>query len=200
VKYVAFTDPAGGSGGDSFTVAIAHAERRGDVVVFVLDLLREKKPPFSPESTVAQFAEVLKAYRCTRVTGDRYAGEWPREQFRKHGVEYAVSELAKSELYREALPLINSGRVELLDNPRLFAQLGALERRTGRGGRDSIDHAPGAHDDLANAAAGALVLAAKHGRVVMWTPAHLVAMSSGLRGASHWSVGAAGMGRVDEDD
>jgi len=32
-----------------------------------------------------------------------------------------------------------------------------LERRTAQGGRDSIDHPPGAHDDLANAAAGALV-------------------------------------------
>ena len=29
-----------------------------------------------------------------------------------------------------------------------------LERRTARGGRDSIDHAPGAHDDVANAVAG----------------------------------------------
>jgi hypothetical protein len=34
-----------------------------------------------------------------------------------------------------------------------------LERRTSRGGRDSIDHAPGSHDDLANAAAGAIVAA-----------------------------------------
>jgi hypothetical protein len=48
----------------------------------------------------------------------------------------------------------------LLDHPRLATQLVGLERRTARGGRDSIDHAPGAHDDIANAAAGALVLAA----------------------------------------
>jgi hypothetical protein len=38
-------------------------------------------------------------------------------------------------------------------------QLTSLERRTSRGGRDSIDHAPGAHDDIANAVAGALVQA-----------------------------------------
>ena len=44
----------------------------------------------------------------------------------------------------------------LLDHPRLIAQLGGLERRTARGGKDSIDHAPGAHDDVANAAAGVL--------------------------------------------
>jgi len=48
----------------------------------------------------------------------------------------------------------------LLDVPRLASQLCGLERRTARGGKDSIDHGPGAHDDLANAAAGALLLAA----------------------------------------
>ncbi len=55
--------------------------------------------------------------------------------------------------------MINCGQVELLDHPRLFAQLCRLERRTARSGRDTIDHAPGAHDDLAKAAAGALVIA-----------------------------------------
>jgi hypothetical protein len=49
--------------------------------------------------------------------------------------------------------------VDLLDVLRLHVQLVCLERRASRGGRDSIDHAPGAHDDLANAAAGALVRA-----------------------------------------
>jgi hypothetical protein len=44
--------------------------------------------------------------------------------------------------------------VDLLEDARLFAQIVGLERRTARGGRDSIDHAPGAHDDLANAVAG----------------------------------------------
>jgi hypothetical protein len=63
-------------------------------------------------------------------------------------------------IYGELLPILNSGRAELLDHPRLTTQLCGLERRTARGGRDSIDHAPGGHDDLANAAAGALVAAA----------------------------------------
>jgi hypothetical protein len=53
--------------------------------------------------------------------------------------------------------MLNSRRVELLDHPKLVAQLVGLERRTARSGRDSIDHAPGAHDDVANAAAGALL-------------------------------------------
>ena len=92
--------------------------------------------------------------------GDRYAGEWPTEGFRKAGITYEPSANPKSTLYGEALPHLNSGKCELLDHSRLAAQIVGLERRTARGGRDSIDHPPGAHDDLANAALGALVLAA----------------------------------------
>jgi hypothetical protein len=94
------------------------------------------------------------------VTGDRFGGEWPAERFRRHRVTYASAEKPKSQLYGEFLPLLNSGVVELLDDKRLVAQFLALERRTAWGGRDSIDHAPGQHDDVVNAAAGALVLAA----------------------------------------
>lgn len=68
--------------------------------------------------------------------------------------------MPKSELYRFLLPMINAGRAELLDHSVLRAQLLGLERRVARSGRDSIDHAPGGHDDAANVAAGALVLAA----------------------------------------
>ena len=93
------------------------------------------------------------------MTGDRYGGEWPRERFRVYGIDYEVSDKAKSDIYRDALPLQRSGRVELLDLPRLTAQLCGLERRAARSGRDSIDHAPCAHDDVANAVAGALVIA-----------------------------------------
>ena len=103
-----------------------------------------------------EFAETLKRYRITKVHGDRYGGEWPREQFRKNGVNYENADRTKSELFIDMLPLINSRGVDLLDNDRLMHQLISLERRTTRSGKDSIDHPPGAHDDLANAAAGAL--------------------------------------------
>ena len=80
-----------------------------------------------------------------------------KQPFRLHGINYQVADKSKSDLYRDALPLINSGKVELLDHPKLVAQLCQLERRVTRAGKDSIDHPPGAHDDLANAAAGVLV-------------------------------------------
>lgn len=160
VKYHAFTDPSGGSR-DSFTLAIAHADRRTGHAV--LDCLREVRPPFSPAEVVAEFAEVLSSYGIRAVTGDRYAGEWPRERFREHRINYEPSERTKSDIYRDVLPLLNSGQVELLHHSRLTSQLLGLERRTARGGRDSIDHAPGGHDDVANAAAGVLVLVPRKG-------------------------------------
>jgi hypothetical protein len=153
VNYVAFVDPSGGSA-DSFTLAVAHRDgERG-----VLDCIRERRPPFSPDAVVAEFAALLKSYRVTTIRGDRYAGLWPSDRFRAHGIRYQPAEQPKSELYGALLPLLNAGRVELLDERRLVTQLLGLERHTARGGRDSIDHAPGnAHDDVVNACAGALV-------------------------------------------
>jgi hypothetical protein len=154
VRYYAFVDPSGGSG-DSMSLAIGH--RENDIVV--VDALREIKPPFSPKSVVGEFSALLKSYRVSKITGDRYAGEWPRERFRGHGISYEPAQKSKSDIYRDLLPVINSRKLDLLDDTRLLTQLVGLERRTARGGRDSIDHAPGAHDDLANAMAGLAVVA-----------------------------------------
>ena len=159
VFYIAAIDPAGGSGADSKTVTIAHAELRDDVVVIVVDAVREVKPPFSPEAVVADFATLLHTYNVTAITGDRWGGEWPREAFAKQGIVYEIAAKPKSDVYRDVLPLLNSGRVELLDHPRLLAQFAALERRTARGGRESIDHPPHSHDDLANSTALAVDVA-----------------------------------------
>jgi hypothetical protein len=52
----------------------------------------------------------------------------------------------------------------LLDNQVLIGQLCALERSTGPSGRDRIDHPRGAHDDLCNAACGAICLATQKRR------------------------------------
>ncbi|HUY84048.1 MAG TPA: hypothetical protein VMU86_05705, partial [Steroidobacteraceae bacterium] len=176
IHYFGFTDPAGGSGSDSMTLSIAHRDRGG---CSILDCIREVRPPFGPEVIVAQFAATLKSYGVKRVVGDHYAGEWPREQFRKHGVDYITSDNPKSAIYLECLPLLNSGKVELLDDPRLVAQLCGLERRTARSGRDTIDHAPSAHDDVCNATLGALLAAsaAKSASMIM-SPKALRKMTS----------------------
>ena len=163
-NYVAFCDPSGGSN-DSFTLAIAHGDKDGRGI---LDVIREQRPPFSPDAVVQEFTALLKRYGIMKVQGDRYGGDWPAERFRAHGMTYEQSERPKSQIYGELLPLLNSGRVELLDHPRLVAQLCDLERRTSRAGKDSIDHGPGGgHDDIANAVAGALLLA-QDGGSLLW--------------------------------
>ena len=139
-----------------------------------VDVIREVAPArrggsFSPEAVVAEFADVCKRYGITRVTGDKYALQWVGELFRRYGIIYDATAKPKSDLYRDLLPLINAGRVRLLDNKRLVHQLLGLERTITKSGNDTIGHAktPGAHDDVANAVAGALLLAmAKQPQVV----------------------------------
>jgi hypothetical protein len=155
VQYVAFTDPSGGSH-DSFTLAVGH--REGERLI--LDVCRGMRPPFDPSQVVAEFAKLLKSYRVYSVHGDRYSGQWVVEAFEKVVIHYRHSELVKSELYLECLPLFSQGCVDLLDAPPLAVELQQLERRTARSGRDSVDHPPQGHDDHANVACGCLALLA----------------------------------------
>ena len=85
-------------------------------------------------------------------------GEFPRELFGKHGIAYDLAKQTKSELYRDLLPLLNSGRIVLPRNDRLQGQIVGLERRTSAVGRDTISHPDRGHDDVANAVAGAAAL------------------------------------------
>lgn len=153
VAYRAFVDMSGGSSDDT-VLAIAHydavTKRR------VVDLLecQAGRPPFSPRAAVKKFAGILKDWGLSKVTGDAYAGQTFREDFREHGVEYAVCSRPKSELYDELEPALNAGEVELLDIGELQEQLLTLVIRGAK-----IDHQPGDHDDFANAAAGAIWLA-----------------------------------------
>jgi hypothetical protein len=138
-KYYAFADPSGGSaGGDSYTLAIGHAEKD----VMVINAIREAVPPFSPEGVTASQAEVCQMYKVREVTGDHYAAQWPVEAWRKAGITYKQSEAPKSDLYLQALPVFTSGKAEIPDHTRLIRQLRGLERRTARSGKDSVDHTP----------------------------------------------------------
>lgn len=151
-RYSAFADPSGGRS-DAFTMAIAH--RAGERLV--LDAVRSVAPPFDPDEAVRSMVETLREYGLGEVLGDQYAAEWTVSTFRKYGITYRASERSRSDIYLEILPQFSRGAVELLDLPQLRMQLLLLERRTRSGGRDSVDHPRGAHDDLANSVCGALL-------------------------------------------
>ena len=106
-----------------------------------------------------EFSDFLKSYGISGVFGDNYGGEWPKAEFAKNGINYELSELHKSELYLNLIPVLCSRKVELLDNEKLKNELRRLERRRGRSGRDTIDHPPRGSDDVANAVAGVVSLA-----------------------------------------
>jgi hypothetical protein len=104
----------------------------------------------------------MRSYRCSTCYGDKYAGEFTVEAFRGHGIHYEHSLWNRSEIYLDMLPLINSRAVAFLDNERMQMQFVSLERTSVRGStRDRVDHPRGFHDDIANAAAGALIHAFK---------------------------------------
>lgn len=159
VQYMGAVDVAGG-GSDEFTAAIAHLE---DEKVVIDCVLGEKG---NPAEIAAKYATIFKRYRIREITGDRYAADWPVQEFKKHGLRLKPSPLSRSELYLELLPMLLTGEVELPPCDLLLNQFSALERRTSRSGRDVIDHpnTKGSHDDRANVAALAAVMAGRFER------------------------------------
>ncbi|MGO9048355.1 MAG: hypothetical protein ACLQFW_15960 [Xanthobacteraceae bacterium] len=196
--YEAFCDPSGAAR-DAMVLSIGHRSSEG---IPVLDVLRVRTPPFSPDQVTAEFAALLKVYGCHKIVGDKYGGEWPAERFKHYGIEYVAADRSKSDYYTDFLAILNSGRCELLDHPGLISQLCSLERRTARSGKDSIDHPPNQHDDIANATAGLLVGLASKVRPMIITAAMVnqIAAASGrygggFGGGTQWSdIGS--MGRM----
>ncbi|MBA7493270.1 hypothetical protein ES702_03827 [subsurface metagenome] len=157
VRYHGFCDPSGGRK-DSMALGITHRNKDEKIIV---DLIRESRPPFSPDDVVREFAKVLKKYGIYQCFGDSYSAEWVASSFRKNGIMYEISPSSKSELYLGLLPLLSNFAVEILDDKVLKGQLRSLERYPKSGGRDRIDHPGGCHDDVSNVVAGAALLASK---------------------------------------
>lgn len=154
IKYQAFVDMSGGSGDDA-TLGISHKNDDGNPVLDFIDK-QAGKAPFNPRKAVTKFAGIMREYRVSRVVGDAYAGETFRRDFEDEGISYTKSPLTKSGLYEQLEPIVNAGNVELLDHPTLESQLLTLVSRGNK-----VDHQSGDHDDHANAAAGAIYLAAE---------------------------------------
>lgn len=180
VAYVAAVDPSGG-GADAFTLAIGHAER-SKVVVDAVQAWRNREG-VTLDETVQEIAVICRRYGISRVVGDKYAGDWPVERFRFAGITYlhplhkpgvltyewqdrvdsSDRYMNRSEVYLEAVQFFAGYQIEIPDDPLLIRELRMLQRSARQGGRDVIDHAPGAHDDRANVAALVAVLAGRRG-------------------------------------
>jgi hypothetical protein len=150
-SYKAFVDASGGRH-DHYTLAIGHKE--GERIV--IDVCRGVAPPFDPQEATEQYAKLVKEYRCLSVAGDNFAQEWVAGAWSRCGVRYVRSELPRSQIYLECLPLFARGLVALPDHTRLLRELRLLERHTHRSGRDTVDHGKNGSDDYSNAVCGVL--------------------------------------------
>jgi hypothetical protein len=155
LRYFGFIDASSGRS-DSYCGAVA--SRDGDLGI--LHAVVEVPAPANPVTATATVAALMKSYGITEVFGDRYAVGFVAAELAKHGLTLQHTTKSRSDLYRELLPALRSQRVRLLDDERAAAQFAGLERRALSAGGERIDHPAGGKDDLANAIAGALVMAA----------------------------------------
>jgi hypothetical protein len=155
--YICFVDMSAGRH-DASTICIMHAEGSRDQPRYIVDVIRGHRAPHDPAIVAQEFAALAKQYRCAKITGDAFAGEWVSGTFRNAGSSYVTAELPRSGLYLEGLPLFSRGQVSFPEHKQLIRELRCLERSTHRSGKDSVDHpkGAGASDDYANSLFGAL--------------------------------------------
>jgi hypothetical protein len=78
----------------------------------VLDAIRERKAPFSPEGVVEEFAALIKSYRCSKLSGDKYAGEWPQDLLHTLG-SYSCAKVGQyTTMFDEASKPALGGRLQ----------------------------------------------------------------------------------------
>jgi hypothetical protein len=152
IDYWCFADMSGGRA-DFSACCLSHLE--GERVV--VDVIRGR--PGDPGAATEEYAVLAKQYRCTRITGDNYGADLVSGPYRELGMEYAVSPLVRSEIYLATLPTWTRGMVSMPNHAATIRELRMLERKVARSGRDSVNHAPGQHDDHANSLCGAIYLA-----------------------------------------
>jgi hypothetical protein len=149
--YVGFSDSSGGRH-DHFTLAIGHKENDR----CICDVITGRAPLFDPQEVVAQYAKLLKDYGITNICGDNYSAAWVETAWSDNGIRYERSEINKSQIYLEALPLFMRGAVSIPDHARLIRELRLLERRASRAGKDVVDHGRSGSDDYPNSLCGML--------------------------------------------
>jgi hypothetical protein len=158
VTYAAGVDTSGG-GGDTFALVVAHQEsgkdgRKGRVLVDLVCGWRNVRNRLT--AVVQEIARLVKPYGIVRVTGDKYGASWVKERFLEAGLLYQDAPQDTSQTLQETEPLLAGGLIELPDHKDLTQELLGLERTLHPGGRVTIQHPPGRHDDYSAALARAV--------------------------------------------
>ena len=153
-----FVDTAGGGGQDSLAACVTRTIPIGAQVC----RLFERKPPFDAEAVCDEIAALAAEYNVTMVRGDNFSGATWASMFKQRGLTQVVEKATATVLFRNFAPCVTGKKVELLDpntgmtQERALNQLVRLEKREGG---EKITHPQGEHDDVANALAGAVLMA-----------------------------------------
>jgi hypothetical protein len=59
---------------------------------------------------MAEIVALMRQHRCTKIVGDKYGAQWTVEAFAKAGARYEQSELDRSAIYVNCLPIFALGR------------------------------------------------------------------------------------------
>lgn len=158
--YVAFVDASGG-GQNAYSLSIAYKElqllENGEFQEIVVQVLKKATSFAHTKITTAQYAGYCKKYNIYQVVGDKYSGDWVSNEFLSNGIVYEKCDKNKSDLYKNAIPIINQRRVKYLDDGKTVGstqtQLEAIESRP-MGDHYKYTRPENVNDDSANVLVG----------------------------------------------
>lgn len=145
---------------NSSALAIARFEG-GKVRLAYYDELRpEKNKPLKPSEVCESFANACLSYRVRAVRGDLHYADTADEEFRKHKADGGLRTVRyesfqptmefTADAFAEFRKLMEEGRLELPDDPRLLKQIADVRSRPMPGGRIQVQlpKQAAAHGDL----------------------------------------------------
>lgn len=204
IEYVCAIDAAFRA--DAFTCAVAHAERRDDRAVAVLDRIAAWHAPkggvLQVEPTVAAVVGIAKAYGCERVLADQYAAVPLAESFRRHDlrmVEIPWTNRSKPARFRRVRDAMTDGAVRLCDDAETIRELHNIQGKLLRSGGEQIEARRG-HDDRVSAAVLALSEAMDRDARTPSPEAIATVWAIDLGTCGYSSVPVGSLFRCDDDD
>lgn len=186
IRYVAALDAA--TRGSDFAFAIVHKMPDDRVIV---DYVRTwtpsktKEMPLLIEPILLQIRDALERYGTNQITGDQFYSDALRQQFLKMQIicsKFEFTTASRSGLFTNLRDLLTERKLELLDDPKLIAQLRNLRQEQRPSGY--VDVRPvGGKDDSAVVVALAVKIALNEVRPlsIELVPADLCASPQPLR-------------------
>ena len=160
IAYVAALDAA--FKGDRFAYSVCSVQRDGDnTKITQVDAQtwerKNRKDEVDLKEVGQYISNSVKKYQLDIVYADQYGFIPLREIFKdRHNItleEFAFSNSSKKLIYKNLQTLMDQQRVTILDDKELVQELVTLELEVTEGGQIKIMHAPGKHDDRADALA-----------------------------------------------